>query len=210
MGAIETLRSLNLAEVEPDEYLSREFNAPVVSRIDPWHYVQRTDGSGFDLQHFFNTPYKYRSIFKPYTRVTDLFIACHYWDPRSPVFMKPTDMREPGFRIRVIADVSCDIPGPIPSTIRASSIAEPFYGYDPLTEQEVPPFDLRGVTVMAVDNLPAEIPRDASMDFGRMLIDRVMPSLAGQDRDGIIERATIVRKVKLTEQFEYLRDYLGT
>jgi saccharopine dehydrogenase (NAD+, L-lysine-forming) len=122
--------------------------------------------------------------------------------------MTPTDMREPDFHIRVIADVSCDIRGPIPSTLRASTIAKPFYGYDPLTETETPPFDLRSITVMAVDNLPGELPRDASVDFGTLLSGKIIPPLLGEDPDGIIEGATIARDGALTEPFGYLQDYL--
>lgn len=207
-GAMETLRPLNLREVSPDEFLNTSFEEPVLCRIDPWDYVKRIDGAAFDLQHFFDYPDMYESTFKPYTKVTDIFIACHYWDPQSPVFMTKSDMREPDFKIRVIADVSCDIDGPIPSTIRASSIASPVYGYYPLTEQEVSPFELGGITVMAVDNLPGELPRDASVDFGEQLMERVMPALSGNDVDGIIERATIVQDGKLTERFSYLQDYL--
>lgn len=207
-GAMESLRPLNIREVNPEEFLKKDFNEPVVCRIDPWFYVKRRDGSDFDLQHFFDYPDMYESTFKPYTKVTDLYIACHYWDPRSPVFMTSSDMREPDFRITVIADISCDINGPIPSTIRASSIEQPFYGYFPWTEKETPPFDLRSITVMAVDNLPGELPRDASEDFGKMLTDRVIPALAGNDEESIIGRATIVENGVLTERFKYLQDYL--
>jgi alanine dehydrogenase len=123
--------------------------------------------------------------------------------------MTNTDMREPDFHIRVIADVSCDIKDPIPSTLRASTIADPFYGYDPMTESETPPFDLRSITVMAVDNLPGELPRDASVDFGNMLLRKVIPSLVDYDREGIIRRATILKEGQLTTDFKYLRNYLN-
>jgi saccharopine dehydrogenase (NAD+, L-lysine-forming) len=207
-GAMESMAPLNIKEVTPGEFLKRDFHEPVMCRIDPWYYVKRKDGSEFDLRHFFDHPDLYESIFKPYTKVTDLYIACHYWDPGSPVFMSPSDMREPDFRIIVIADVSCDISGPIPSTIRASSIEQPFYGYFPWTEKETAPFDLRSITVMAVDNLPGELPRDASEDFGKMLVDKVIPALAGNDDEGIIERATIMKNGKLAGTFKYLQDYL--
>lgn len=207
-GAMETLDGAGLQSVPPEAFLEKEFDRPVVCRIDPWDYVRRTDGKPFELVHFFRYPEMYESTFKPYTKVTDLFIACHYWDPRSPVFMTPTDMREPDFHIRVIADVSCDIREPIPSTLRASTIAKPFYGYDPLTETETPPFDLRSITVMAVDNLPGELPRDASVDFGGMLMEKVVPALIEGDAAGIIDRATIVRNGVLAEPFGYLQDYL--
>jgi saccharopine dehydrogenase (NAD+, L-lysine-forming) len=207
-GAMETLGSLGLEEVLPEAFLGQSFEEPVVCRIDPWDYVRRKDGEAVTLEHFFRNPEVYESIFKPYTKVTDLFIACHFWDPKSPVFMTTTDMREPDFHIRVIADVSCDINGPIPSTIRSSTIADPFYGYDPMTESETPPFDLRSITVMAVDNLPGELPRDASEDFGDMLLEKVVPSLIEGDREGIIRRATIVRAGELGADFKYLVNYL--
>ena len=207
-GAMETLGCLGLKEVFPEEFLERSYEEAVTCRIDPWHYVRRKDGEAVTLEHFFRHPQVYESIFKPYTKTTDLFIACHYWDPESPVFMTTTDMREPDFHIRVIADVSCDLNGPIPSTIRASTIDKPFYGYDPMTESETPPFDLRSITVMAVDNLPGELPRDASVDFGSMLSKKVVPSLLEDDWEGIIHRATILHKGELTPDFEYLHNFL--
>jgi alanine dehydrogenase len=207
-GAMETLGCLDLKEVLPEAFLHESFEEAVVCRIDPWDYVRRKDREAVTLDHFFRHPGAYESTFKPYTKVTDLFIACHYWDPGSPVFMTTTDMREPDFHIRVIADVSCDINGPIPSTIRASTIANPFYGYDPWTESETPPFDLRSITVMAVDNLPGELPRDASEDFGKMLLEKVIPSLVEGDREGIIRRATIINEGELSADFSHLRSYL--
>ena len=91
--------------------------------------------------------------------------------------MTKEDMRSDDFNIKVIADVSCDIDGPVPSTIRVSTIAEPLYGYNPLTNKESEPFDKGSITVMAVDNLPGELPRDASEEFGRTLLDKILPSL---------------------------------
>jgi len=122
--------------------------------------------------------------------------------------MTADNMKEKDFKIQVIADVSCDINGPIPSTIRASTIADPFYGYNPEKEEEGEPFLPGNITVMAVDNLPGELPRNASEDFGKALLENVLPSLIGEDKDGIIERATIVKDGKLTKLFSYLQDYL--
>jgi len=169
--------------------------------------VKRKDGADFDLLHFFDNPAMYESIFKPYTKAADMYIACHFWDENSPVFFTKEDMKEDDFRMRVIADVSCDIAGPIPSTLRPSTIAEPFYGYDVDTEKECGAFDMYAITVMAVDNLPGEVPRDASVDFGKGLIDRVFPALFEEDPTGIIERATITEKGKLGKHFQYLKDF---
>ncbi|MFP4046259.1 MAG: NAD(P)-dependent oxidoreductase [Bacteroidales bacterium] len=208
MGAMETLRALNIKEVTPEEFLENNYNEPVVCRLDPEHYVRHKRGLKFDLQHFFAHPEEYESTFKPYQKVTDLYIACHYWDPKSPHFITKEDMKEPDFRISVIADVSCDVDGPIASTLRASTIAAPFYDYNPVTEQEEPPFsDEKNITVMAVDNLPGELPRDASHEFGETLLDEVFPYLLGNDDKGIIERGTITKNGKLTERYKYLEDY---
>ncbi len=209
MGAMETLSQLNLKEVTPDEFLNKEFNEPVLCRIDPRHYVKHKGGMEFNLQHFFNHPKEYESTFKPFTKVTDIFIACHYWDPKSPKFITKKDYLETDFNITVIADVSCDVNGPIASTVRASTIADPFYGYDPKTGKvEMPFVDPENITVMAVDNLPGELPRNASSDFGMNLMDKVYPSLFGHDDTGMIERATITKNGKLTEQYAYLQNYL--
>ncbi len=207
-GAMETLAPLEYQVVSPDEFLHSEFSEPVICRIDPDQYVERKNGAPFDLNHFFKYPAEYKSTFYPYTKVADLFIPCHFWDPASPVFMTEEDMKEPDFRMQVIADVSCDIKDPIPSTLRASTIADPFYGYNPNTGHETPPFKDGSITVMAVDNLPGELPRNASEDFGLALLDNVYPSLFGKDSENIIKRATIVEKGKLTELFAYLENYL--
>jgi len=207
-GATEILGYLNIREVKQEDYLSKDFNEPVMCRIDPWHYVRRKTGSEFSMNHFIAYPDHYESTFKPYTKVTDLLMACHYWDPTSPVFMNQADMQEPDFRIKVIADISCDINGSIPSTIRASSIEEPFYGYLASTGTETPPFDPGIITVMAVDNLPGELPRDASEYFGEMLIQKVIPALLEGDPENIIHNATILKHGKLTKRFSYLQDFL--
>src|SRR5206468_12956153 len=116
------------------------------------------------------------------------------------------DMRSPDFRVSVIADVSCDINGAIPSTVKPSTIEHPFYGYNPITEQVDIPFSKNTITIMAVDNLPCELPRDASEDFGKHLIERVLPALLVEDKNQLIERASIVKNGKLTAHFEYLSD----
>jgi saccharopine dehydrogenase (NAD+, L-lysine forming) len=207
-GAMETLAHLKIKSVSPEEFLKNTFTEPVICRIDPQHYVKHKDNKEFDLKHFFNKPNEYDSTFLPYAFVTDIFIPCHFWDPNSPVFLKPEDYILPGFKIKVIADVSCDLYYPIPSTIRSSKIADPIYGYNPFTKQEDEPYVSHNVTVMAIDNLPGELPRNSSEEFSQTLYEKVFPSLFGEDVDGIIERATILKNGKLTPHFAYLQDYL--
>jgi len=208
-GAMEILNNMKIRKVDSEEFLGNDYQEPVYCKLDPDNYVKHKNGRQFELQHFFEHPAEYRSVFLPYTKVTDIYIPCHFWNPRSPVFFTKEDVQLPDFKISVIADVSCDIHGPVPSTIRSSSIAHPFYGYDPLTSDEGDPFDKKNITVMAVDNLPGELPRDSSKDFGRAIINHVFPSLFGEDTEGIIERATIVKNGKLTDRFLYLSNYAG-
>lgn len=207
-GALETFAAANIREVDFEHYLKKDFLEPVVCRIDPWHYTKRKDGLEFDFSHFVKHPAEYESTFKPYQRVTDVYVPCHFWDPASPKFIDKEDYLESGFRIKVIADVSCDLDGPIASTLRSSTIAAPFYGYDPRTGEEGDSFSEKNITVTAIDNLPGELPRDASDDFSMALAQHIFPAFAAGDPDGVIERATILKKGKLTRKFSYLKDFL--
>ncbi len=208
-GAMEIMQHLKIKRISPEDFLSKEYNEAVFTQIDPWHYTKRKDGKEFDFNYFISHPQEHKSTFLPFTKVTDMFIACHFWDNRSPVFMTIDDMRAKDFKMSLIADVSCDINGPIPSTVRASTIKEPFYGFNVETAKECDAFDENAITIMAVDNLPGEAPRDASNDFAQQLIDNVFPSLFGEDKDGIIKRASITtNEGKLGEEFEYLQNYL--
>jgi alanine dehydrogenase len=151
----------------------------------------------------------YENSFLPFARTTDMLIASAYWDPKAPVLFTPDDMKTESFRISVISDITCDIEGSIPTTKRAATIEEPFYDFNPETgEIELPFSSEKNITVQAVDNLPCELPKDASLDFGRNLISSVFPGLLGEDKDGIIERATIAKNGKLTQRFAYLQDFV--
>jgi len=207
-GAKEILHKASVRQVSPVEYLSDTFTGPVFTRLDPWHYTVSRDERVFDFDHFVKEPEMYRNAFHPYARRTDLYIACHFWDPRSPELLTRKDLIGGRVPIRIIADISCDINGPIASTIRASTIGNPFYGYDPVSGKESDPFGKEAITVMAVDNLPGELPRNASEDFGKSLQEHVMPALTGERDSGMISRACIAEKGALTPEFAYLSDYL--
>ena len=208
-GAIETLAPLNLKQVNAKDFLTKIFDEPVFCQIEPNDYTKRKDGSDFDMKHFFANPTMYESTFLAYTKVTDMYIACHFWDDNSPKFITAEDYKSKDFNISVIADVSCDIADPIMSTLRPSTIAYPFYGYNKETgTEEKNAFDKNFITVMAVDNLPGELPRDASIHFGEGLIEKVFPYLFGEDSRGIIKRASITKDGKLTERYVYLQSFL--
>ncbi len=208
-GAMETLNVCNLVKVDPKDFLNREFDVPVVCQIGPADYVRHKYGKKFNFSHFISRPEEYESTFLPFTKVTDILVTGHYWDPRSPVFFTKDEMKQTGFRISVIADISCDVNGPVPSTIRATTISDPFFGYNPQLEAEEPPFTRpSNITVMAVDNLPGELPRDASLDFGKQLMQNILYDLMSGTESPMIERATILKDGMLTPAFDYLSGYL--
>jgi saccharopine dehydrogenase (NAD+, L-lysine-forming) len=209
-GALETLGVCNIVQVTPGDFLTRDFDVPVVCRIGPEYYARNKNGRQFSFTHFVAHPEDYESTFLPFTKVADILITGHYWDPRSPIFFSREDMKKHDFRISVIADISCDINGPIPSTLRSSTTIDPFYDYNPQSEKEEPPFSRQGnITVMAVDNLPGELPRDTSYDFGKQLMHNVLHELFTDPESTLIQKATILKEGRLTPSFLYLSDYLN-
>jgi alanine dehydrogenase len=207
-GALEILDAAGILPVSPEQFVSDSFGEAVYTRLDPWHYTKRADGEDFDFGHFVDHPEAYVSAFDAFGERTDLFIPCHFWDPRSPLMVTAEHLGTGRFPIRMVADISCDIGEPVASTLRASTIADPFYGYDPATGQETGAFAEGAVTVMAVDNLPGELPRDAAADFGSALVEQVLPELLGERDTGMLDRASIAANGDLTTHYGYLRNYL--
>lgn len=208
-GAMETVDTAGIRKVSPQDFLNRQFNEPVYVQLSSGDYHRRKEGGHFNREEFHAQPEKYESFFREYTRVADILLAGAYWNPKAPVLFTREQMKEKDFKISVIADITCDIRGSIPSTIKATTITDPLYDYDPDSDAALPPLSNPGrVTVMSIDNLPCELPRSASEEFGRDLIDRVMPLLINEDREEIIERATIAEKGRLTSHFAYLEDYV--
>ena len=208
-GAAKVLTDMGVRKVSPSAYLSESFDEAVFTQLDCKDYAARKDGSDFDLQHFFKNPKDYKSIFAPYTKVSDVMINGIYWDNSAPQFFTKEEMKAADFSIRVIADVTCDIApvSSIPSTLKASTIADPIFGYYPKTEQLATPHQDSVVDMMTVDNLPNELPRDASKAFGDQFIEHILGELL-KENSAVIERATVAANGDLGSHFEYLRDYL--
>lgn len=208
-GAKEILDHLHIKKVNIHDYLTKSFEEPVYAMIDVLDYNKRKDGKQLDKYDFYNFPEAYESDFMRFAKVTDYFIAGHFYGDRAPYFFTREDVKMKEFKINLIADVSCDIDGPIASTIRPSTIANPFYGYDPQTESEVE-FDAENaITVMAVDNLPCELPKDASEGFGDMFLKHVIPAFFNDDENGILDRARMTFNGELTSRYSYLKDFVA-
>lgn len=207
-GAMETLDSAGIRKVSPGDFIAKTFLEPVYVQISSSDYHVRKEGGEFNREEFHKNPQLYDSTFIQYAQVADLLIAGAFWNPMSPVLFTRKQMNPSDFKIKVIADVTCDIEGSIPATKRPSTIVDPIYDYNPKTDSvEMPLSNPELVTVMAVDNLPCELPRSASEEFGRDLIDKILPALVIADKDGVIRRASITKNGKLTETFSYLIDY---
>jgi saccharopine dehydrogenase (NAD+, L-lysine-forming) len=210
-GAMELLDAAEVRKVSVENFLNKSgYHIPVYVQLEPEHYVKRKDGLPFDLQHFFNNPDQYENNFERFLSYTDMLISAAYWDPRAPLLFKTEQVKNMDFSIKVIADITCDINGSVPTTKRASTIEKPFYDYNRSTGELTEPFsNEENITVMAVDNLPCELPKDASVDFGKMLSDKVIPALLGDDPLKMINKATITLKGNLTDNFKYLEDWVN-
>ena len=211
-GAAELLDHAGIRRVSAYDFLYHAFAEPVYAALESGEYHEHRDPQRpWHEAHYFQHPAEYVSTFWRYAKSADLLINCIYWDPRAPRLFTADEVAQPWFRISVIADVSCDINGSVPCTTRASTIADPVYDIDRATGAELPPYTgPHTLSLMAVDNLPCELPRNASREFGRQLIDTVLPALlTGSDPDDRIARATIAQDGHLTERFAYLADYVA-
>jgi len=208
-GTIEVLDALKMGRLHPEAFKKMITpDRPYYTQLLPEHYAKRMDGSPFNLVHFFEYPEQYENAFLPYAGSADLLISAAYWDPKAPVLFTKEQMRHPDFRIKIISDITCDIEGSIPSTKRPATIDAPFYDYNPDTGELEPPFHSeKNITVQAVDNLPNELPKDASEDFGRNLIDKVFPVLLNAGEGDIIDKATIAKDGALASRFTYLHEF---
>lgn len=210
-GAKEILDHLKIRKVSDAKYLSQDFDEPVYCLIGVEEYNKRKDGGEFKKREFYKDPSNYKSDFMKYAKVSDVFFTGHFYGNGAPYLFTREDAKRPDFKINLVADISCDVDGPVASTLRASTIANPFYGYDPQSKTETN-FDASGaIAVMAVDNLPCELPKDASEGFGEMFLDNVIPAFFNADKDGILKRAQMTTADgKLTSRFAYLQEYVET
>lgn len=208
-GAMEVLHGMGIRKVSPADFLKERYDEPVFTQLSSRDYHIHKEGNKFDLGEFYNNPGNYKGDFLKYATAADLLIASAYWAPQAPVLFETNDVLRNDFNIKIIADITCDIEGSIPSTKKPSTIDDPVYDFNPTQDKVEPAFNDEGnITVMAVDNLPCELPRNASTDFGDMLIKNVLPGLIVSDERNIIKNATIASGGMLTEKYSYLRDYV--
>lgn len=207
-GAKEVLDFIKIRQVSVEEFLTQSFPEPVYVQLDVMDYVTRKDGNEPSKDDFFNNASHYKSTFFRFTCVADVLIAGHFYGKDAPYFFTRKEAKSTNFNLKVVADISCDIDGPVACTIRPSTIENPIYGYDPKTESETDFNAKNAIAVMAVDNLPCELPRDASESFGQTFVEKIIPAFFDGDKDGILFRSKMTENGQLTPTFSYLKKYV--
>lgn len=206
-GILEIMNLMGVHEVEPDEYLQRQYTYPVYTQLKGGDLYRHRSSGAYNRTHFHEQPEEYTSQFLPYAHETDVLMNGIYWDRNIPRLFESPDVREPAFRIQTIADITDDAHGSVPINLGDQTIADPVYGVDRTTLQKTAPYLPGSIDVMAVGNLPNELPRDASRYFGEQLIKYILEDLVKNNGSAIIRRATMLDKGQLTPHFDYLVDY---
>ena len=209
MGAKEILDGMKIKEVNASDFLTKIYSEPVYTQIDVLDYNKRQDGTPSSKADFYANPTDYISDFERFSKVADVFMAGHFYGNDAPAILTREMLQAPDCNIRVVADISCDVDGPIACTLRASTIADPFFGYLPSEHQEVPYMHPGAIVVMSVDNLPCELPNDASVGFGETFLAHVIPAFFNNDQDQLLARAQLTSQGKLTPRFAYLQEYVN-
>lgn len=208
-GAREIIDLLPIMEVSPSEFLNTKFDEPVYTQLEAEDYFAPKNGQPYNKTEFYAQPELYKSVFHKYAHEANMYIPCHFWNSKAPLILTREELKSEKCKISVVADISCDIDGPIGCTIRSSKISDPVYGYNPITESEDDYMKPGVIAVMAVDNLPCELPLDASEDFGNELIKHIFPVLLKEDPDNVIGRGSETDlNGNLTEAYQYLQSYV--
>lgn len=207
-GLLEIMNLMGIHEVEPEDYVKREFTYPVYVHLKGANLYKPNDGSAYSREHFHNNPALYNNLFRNYLPHTDILMNGVYWEQNIPRLFEMEDLRNPDFRIKTIADVTDDRYGSVPCNLGDSTIEDPVYGVDKQTFEKTAAYLTDTVDIMAVGNLPNELPKDASRYFGEQMIKHVLADLI-EGNSAIIDKATIVKEGKLTEEYNYMKDYAG-
>lgn len=204
-GVIELLNLTNIKAVSKKDFLEKKFDQPIFCNLETKDYVTNNSSTNFNLEHFIDNPQDYSSSALQYLKETDILISAHYWDPSSPKIFENEDLKVLQ-NLKIVGDITCDINGSVPTTIRSTTIEEPNYWIERYTLKEIDESN-DGIAVMAVDNLPSELPRDSSTEFSEGIINEVLPFLLKED-DGRILNGTITTDGSFLEKYNYLNDYI--
>lgn len=204
-GAEEVLIKAGIEKVAPEELINKSFKYPVYAQFSSEDIYEKPDGT-FSREELQNHPESFQSKFPPYLEHIDTLINAMYWDPNAPRLFEIEDLQSPKRQLQNIADISCDVEGSVPITLK-TSIYEPFIGYDPEKGTYIKPFEKDAVNLMAISNLPAELPEDASHSFGEKIKSIIIPELLNKE-SRTLKKANIVKEGELQPDFKYLEKYI--
>lgn len=205
-GILEIMNLMGIHEVDPDDYLKRRFSYPVYTQLKGGELYRHKQTGQYSREDFHNNPENYSCKFLPYAAQTDILMNGVYWDKNVPRLFEKTDVLSADFIIQTIADITDDVDGSVPINIGDQTMEDPVYGVDKKTLEKTAPYLESSIDIMAVGNLPNELPRDASRYFGEQLIKFVLDDLL-KGGSAIIDRATMTERGKLTKQYAYLQEY---
>ena len=207
-GILEVMNLMGIHEVEPSDYLKRQYSYPVYTHLKGADLFQNKLTGDYDREEFHAHHERYKTRFKPYAYVTDVLMNGIYWEQGMERLFEKEDVSDPIFRIVTIADISDDANGSVPINLGDQSIEDPLYGVDRTTFAKTAPYLPESVDVMAVGNLPNELPRDASRYFGEQLIKYILEDLF-KGGSPLIEKATLTKEGQLSPYYAYMRSYAG-
>ncbi len=208
-GIGEVLEGMKIKEASPQEYISQPPRGAYFTLLTSWDLYHRKDGDPWDVNHFYENHGEYCCEFDNYIPYTDVLINGMYWEDDMPaLFEKKDTSLKKNFEIKVIADITCDVEGSVPITMEATDIYNPTFGWCRKNQKQVDPYGEDTIDVMAVTNLPTEMPKNASEEFGKLMLDHILPLLIDGDKADIIKRAKITAQGSLTEEFSYLQDFV--
>ncbi len=206
-GVLEIMNLLGIHEVEPEDFLEKDYVYPVYVHLKGSDLYERKNNGKYNRSDFHENPEHYNCVFKQYVSKTDILMNGIYWEKKIPRLFDNEDLKNDDFRIQTIADITDDMGGSVPCNLGDSTIAIPVYGVDKITCKKTEPYLQNSVDIMAVGNLPNELPKDASRYFGEQLIKHVFTDLFSGDENRLINNATILKKGKLNTGYDYMQDY---
>lgn len=207
-GVLEIMNLMGIHEVEPFDFLHKQYDYPVYVHLKGRDLYERKDDGTYNRENFHQHPEEYKCTFSPFTKKADILLNGVYWDKSIPPLFTKDEFTNPDFFIQTIADITNDTNGSVPVNLGDSTIEEPIYGIDRKTLQKTEAYLPGSVDMMAIGNLPNELPRDASRYFGEQLIKYVLEDLV-KGASPVLERATILKNGMLTDEYSYLKEYAG-
>jgi alanine dehydrogenase len=208
-GIREVLEQMKLKECSPQEFISQPPRNAYFTQLTSWDLYHHKDGGPWDIQHFYNNHEAYCCEFDNFLPYTDILINGIYWEESMPPLFSVKDTKQSNFAIKVIADITCDVQGSVPITMEATNIYNPTFGWSKSEQKQVAPFGEDTIDIMAVTNLPTELPKNASEEFGSLLLEHILPLVARRDKQSILKRATITCNGKLTKNYQYLTNFVN-